>query len=149
MVVRGGDVHDAVHHDGRGFHRLQHLGLKAESRLELVDVVGVDLLRGVVAHLLRRVCAAALTVLTASSVQGQAASNPAVNAQLLLAARQSDMAQLERMLAAGSDVNLASLERVTRLIAACYDGQADLVTLLLQAGARTDPIDQMKKTAAV
>ena len=27
VVVRGGDVHDPVDHDGRGFHRLEHLGL--------------------------------------------------------------------------------------------------------------------------
>ena len=51
VVVRGGDVHDAVDHDRRGLHRLQHFGLEHERRLELGHVRGIDLRGRVVARL--------------------------------------------------------------------------------------------------
>ena len=51
MVVGGCHVHDAVHHDGRCFHRLTHFGLECEDGLELFDVTRVDLLAGVKARL--------------------------------------------------------------------------------------------------
>jgi len=58
---------------------------------------------------------------------------------LLIACERGSEALAARMLAAGTDVNLASLERVTPLMAASYGGFAPLVKSLLAAGAKTDP----------
>ena len=51
MVVRRCDVHDPVDHDGRGLHRLQHLGLKLKRRTQFGHVAAVDLLGRVVTRL--------------------------------------------------------------------------------------------------
>ncbi len=85
--------------------------------------------------LLWRVCAAALTVLTAFSVRAQAPSNPAVNAQLLVAARQSDMAQLERMLAQGAATNSRNRLGKTALLIAVEKSNLTMVKRLLAAGS--------------
>ena len=51
------------------------------------------------------------------------------------------------MLRAGADVHQASLEGVTPLMAASYGGHAAIVRDLLGAGARTEPLDRMRKDA--
>ena len=43
VIVRSGQEHDPVHHDGRRLHRLDHRGLEHEDRAELRDVAGIDL----------------------------------------------------------------------------------------------------------
>ena len=53
------------------------------------------------------------------------------------------------LLKAGADVNLASLEGVTPLMAASYGGHVLLARRLLDASALTAPIDRMKKPAIV
>src|SRR5262245_47426357 len=128
----------------------------------------------------RRVLLLALAAWAAGSAWPQAATNPNLNAQLLVAARNGDVAAVERALAQGAapnsrnrlgktalvlacekghaplaaalqraqvDVNLASLEGVTPLIACSYGGHAAIVRELLRAGARTEPMDRMHKTA--
>ena len=45
-------VHDAVDHDRRRLHRLEHGGLEHKRRLQLPDIATVDLIAGVVARLL-------------------------------------------------------------------------------------------------
>ena len=52
VVERGREEHHAVHHQRRGFHRLEHRGLERELDLELVHVAHADLRRGIVAGLL-------------------------------------------------------------------------------------------------
>jgi ankyrin repeat protein len=112
----------------------------------------------------------------------QAESNPSVNAQLLVAARNTDAEavkkSLERgavpnsrnrlgktslyisieknrmdiahmLIAAGADVNLPSLEKVTPLIAASYAGSLPFVDLLLKQGAKHEPTDRLHKSALV
>jgi ankyrin repeat protein len=123
-----------------------------------------------------------VAVLGLQAALAQAPSNPNLNAQLLVAARQGDLpavkAALARgaepssrnglgktalvmalekgqdelaltMLEAGTDVNLATVERVTPLMTASYVGSAALVQRLLAKGARWDPVDRMGKPAAL
>ena len=59
------------------------------------------------------------------------------------------MALARAALAAGADVNLASVESVTPLMAACYGGNVDLVRDLRGAGARTGALDRLHKPAIV
>jgi uncharacterized protein len=82
----------------------------------------------------RHVFCAALTVLTIEAAQAQAASNPAVNAQLLVAARQNDMAQLERMLAQGAAPNSRNRLGKTALLIAVEKGNLRMAARLLEAG---------------
>ena len=84
---------------------------------------------------LRRSFCAALMLLAAGFAQAQAASNPAVNAQLLVAARQSDMAQLERMLAQGAAPNSRNRLGKTALLIAVEKGNLRMATRLLEAGS--------------
>ena len=58
-----------------------------------------------------------------------------------------DIAKL--MLKAGADVNLASLEKVTPLIAASYAGADQMVDLLLAHGAKLEEEDRLHKSALV
>lgn len=83
----------------------------------------------------RRSFCATLMLLAAGFAQAQAASNPAVNAQLLVAARQSDMAQLERMLAQGAAPNSRNRLGKTALLIAVEKGNLRMATRLLEAGS--------------
>jgi len=126
----------------------------------------------------------ALACLTAfmSPAWGQSESNPSVNAQLLVAARNTDAEGVKKsldrgaapnsrnrlgktslylsieknridiakmLIAAGADVNMASLEKVTPLIAASYAGSLPLVDLLLEHGAAHEATDRLHKSALV
>ncbi len=51
VVERRRDVHDAVHDDRRGFEAVHDLGLEDPCRTKVLDVVRVDLRRGVVPRL--------------------------------------------------------------------------------------------------
>ena len=117
-----------------------------------------------------------------SSAWAQAESNPNVNAQLLVAARNTDADAVKQslarsavpnsrnrlgktslyisieknrmdiahmLIAAGADVNLPSLEKVTPLIAASYAGSLPFVDLLLKQGAKHEPTDRLHKSALV
>jgi len=117
-----------------------------------------------------------------SPAWAQAESNPSVNAQLLVAARNTDAAAVKQsldrgavpnsrnrlgktslyiaiekdrmdiahmLIAAGADVNLPSLEKVTPLIAASYAGSLPFVDLLLKQGAKHEPTDRLHKSALV
>lgn len=112
----------------------------------------------------------------------QSESNPSVNAQLLVAARNTDADAVKKsldrgaapnsrnrlgktslyisieknridiahmLIAAGADVNLPSLEKVTPLIAASYAGSLPFVDLLLKQGAKHEPTDRLHKSALV
>ena len=43
VVIRSGEEHDAVHDDGRGFHRLHHRSLEHEGGAKFPDVARIDL----------------------------------------------------------------------------------------------------------
>ncbi len=123
-----------------------------------------------------------LAVLPWQATLAQAPSNPSLNAQLLVAARQGDLPAVKAALArgaepssrngqgktalvmaaekgqvdlaltmieAGTDVNLATVERVTPLMTASYVGTAVVVQGLLKKGARWEPVDRMGKPAAL
>ena len=51
VAERGGDVHDPVHYDGRGLHRLLHLGLENPGRPQSCNIAGRNLLVRIVALL--------------------------------------------------------------------------------------------------
>ena len=124
------------------------------------------------------VCCAGL----AAPAWAQSESNPSVNAQLLVAARNTDIEAVKKsldrgaipnsrnrlgktslyiaiekncidiakmLIAAGADVHLPSLEKVTPLIAASYAGSLPLVDLLLNNGAKHEPTDRLHKSALV
>ena len=74
---------------------------------------------------------------------------PAGKTVLLVAAERGDLAMATAAMAAGADVNLASINRVTPLMAASYAGQVDLVKALLAAGAQVDLQDHLHKPAMV
>jgi ankyrin repeat protein len=118
----------------------------------------------------------------AAPAWAQSESNPSVNAQLLVAARNTDIEAVKKsldrgaapnsrnrlgktslyisieknridiakmLIAAGADVHLPSLEKVTPLIAASYAGSLPLVDLLLNNGAKHQPTDRLHKSALV
>lgn len=53
------------------------------------------------------------------------------------------------LIAAGADVYLPSLEKVTPLIAASYAGSLPFVDVLLKQGAKHEPTDRLHKSALV
>ncbi len=68
---------------------------------------------------------------------------------LMMAAENGWTALAELMVNAKTNVNLASLDRVTPLMAASYVGDAKIVTLLLATGADPKPLDRMTKSAMI
>jgi hypothetical protein len=68
---------------------------------------------------------------------------------LFLAIEKNRMDIVQMMINAGGDVNLASLEKVTPLIAASYAGNADIVQLLIDKGAKLEEVDRLRKSALV
>jgi len=123
-----------------------------------------------------------LALSLAQQAWAQSESNPSVNAQLLVAARNTDAEAVKKsldrgaapnsrnrlgktslyisieknridiakmLIAAGADVNLPSLEKVTPLIAASYAGSLPFVDLLLQHNAAHDATDRLHKSALV
>lgn len=78
---------------------------------------------------MRRLClslVAAAAVLNLNSLAfAQTASNPNLNAQLLVAARQSDLSALDRALERGAAPNSRNRLGKTALLIACEKGQAD------------------------
>ena len=124
----------------------------------------------------------ALLIGLAASAFAQNDSTFSLNAQLLVAARQSDIEGVQQSLArgalansrnrlgktalfmaieknqmeifsmmlnAGTDVNLASLEKVNPLIAASYSGNANMVSQLIAKGAKLEEEDRLHKSALV
>src|SRR5665213_345575 len=73
--------------------------------------------------------------LAAVPVQAQAPGNPNLNAQLLVAARQSDVARVERALAQGAAPNSRNRLGKTALLLASEKGNVELVERLLGGGA--------------
>lgn len=68
---------------------------------------------------------------------------------LNLAAARGNTEMADMLLAARPDVNLANLAGVTPLMAASYAARPEMVRKFLAAGARIEPIDRMKKNAAI
>ena len=68
---------------------------------------------------------------------------------LMMAIEKNQTAIFQLMLDAGTDVNLASLEKVTPLIAASYAGQVDMVKKLIAKGAKLEEEDRLHKSALV
>ena len=66
-----------------------------------------------------------------------------------MASEKGNLALADAMLQAGADVNLASLEGVTPLMAACYGGYLAVAQRLIAAGAHTEPIDRLHRSAMV
>ncbi len=51
MIERGRDIHHAIDHDRRSFHRVDDVGLEDPGRPKLADVASVDLPRRIVTRL--------------------------------------------------------------------------------------------------
>ena len=64
----------------------------------------------------------------------QAASNPSLNAQLLVGARQGDLAQVERVLAAGASPSSRNRIGKTALLIAAEKGNLAIVEAMLRRG---------------
>lgn len=71
------------------------------------------------------------------------------NSALNLAAARGDEAMADLLLAARADVQVPNLSGVTPLMSAAYAGRPALVQKLLAAGARIEPVDRVKKNAAI
>lgn len=82
----------------------------------------------------------------ASPAAAQAPTNPNLNAQLLVAARQSDAARVERALAQGAAPNSRNRLGKTALLMAAEKGDLALAERLLAAGS--EPVNQLP-TASV
>jgi len=65
----------------------------------------------------------------------QAETNPNLNAQLLVAARNNDVAAVEHALAQGAAPNSRNRLGKSALLMACEKGQSELAATLLRAGA--------------
>ena len=74
-------------------------------------------------------------VVATSAAQAQAPSNPNLNAQLLVGARQNDMAQVERVLAQGAAPNSRNRLGKSALVLAAEKGNLPLANRMLEAGA--------------
>lgn len=68
---------------------------------------------------------------------------------LNMAASKGNEALVEVLLRAGADVNLANISGVTPLMGAAFKGQPSIVRRLMAAGARLDPVDRVRKNAAI
>ncbi|HEY8707001.1 MAG TPA: ankyrin repeat domain-containing protein, partial [Burkholderiaceae bacterium] len=79
-------------------------------------------------------CAAAIA-LPMAGAHAQAASNPNLNAQLLVGARQDDIAHVERVLAQGAVPNSRNRLGKTALLLACEKGNLPLAEVMLRSGA--------------
>ena len=71
-----------------------------------------------------RACVAVLLALAGGSAWPQAESNPNLNAQLLVAARNNDVAAVERALSQGAAPNSRNRLGKSALLMACEKGQA-------------------------
>ena len=56
---------------------------------------------------------------------------------------------MKALIEKGADVNLATLDKTTPLMAAAYDGHLDIVALLLERGADVNAKDQIQLTAVM
>ena len=68
---------------------------------------------------------------------------------LNMAAAKGHVALVEVLLKSGADVNLANLSGVTPLMSAVFAGHAGIVRTFLDSGAKVEPLDRVKKNAAV
>lgn len=68
---------------------------------------------------------------------------------LFMSIEKDHMGIFKMMLDGGADVNLASLEKVTPLIAASYAGNHRMVALLIEKGAKLEEEDRLHKSALV
>ena len=83
---------------------------------------------------LARLCVLGLALQT-HAANAQTPGNPAINAQLLVGARQNDLAQVERVLAQGAAPNSRNRLGKTALLIAAEKGNLALATRMLSVGA--------------
>ena len=86
-------------------------------------------------HAFLRTLGVALLLLAWVPAMGQAASHTSLNAQLLVAARQSDTAAVQQALARGAAVDSRNRLGKTVLMIAAENGQLALAAVALKAGA--------------
>src|SRR5678816_2372662 len=77
----------------------------------------------------------ALALAAPFAAGAQAPSNPTLNAQLLVGARQGDLAQVERVLAAGASPSSRNRLGKTALLLAAEKGNLAIVEAMLKSGA--------------
>ena len=67
---------------------------------------------------------------------------------LNMAAAKGNIALADALMKADADVNLANLAGVTPLMGAAFSANAEILQKLLAKGAKTEPVDRVKKNAA-
>lgn len=75
--------------------------------------------------------------------------NPALNEELIVAARKSNVEAVKTLLAKGADVNAKTEYGATPLFFACDRGNVEIVKLLLAAGADIDARDTFYKSTPI
>ncbi|HSC01068.1 MAG TPA: ankyrin repeat domain-containing protein, partial [Burkholderiaceae bacterium] len=101
------------------------------------DIKSLRELKPLAAGITRRLALIGTSVITlprAGAAWAQAATNPNLNAQLLVAARNNDLASVQRALADGAAPNSRNRLGKTALLMACEKGQAPLASTMLRAG---------------
>ncbi len=76
-------------------------------------------------------------------------ANPALNEELITAARKSNVEAVKTLLAKGADVNAKTEYGATPLFFACDRGNVEIVKLLLAAGADIDTRDSFYKSTPI
>lgn len=121
---------------------LAHGPAWAQKGVELVNPNG-ELVLAAKAGRLERV----LTLLAEGAAVNSRDRNG--DSPLNMAASKGNEAMVEALLRAQADVNLANLAGVTPLMGAAFSGKAQIVRQLLAAGARPEPLDRVRKNAAI
>lgn len=67
---------------------------------------------------------------------------------LNMAAAKGNIALADALMKADADVNLANVAGVTPLMGAAFSANAEILQKLLAKGAKTEPVDRVKKNAA-
>jgi uncharacterized protein len=119
-------------------HCLPIYSLRCSIRDEATDTMTIHVRPPWFAGALPRAVLIAIALATSFGADAQAPTNPSLNAQLLVGARQGDLAQVERVLAAGAAPSSRNRLGKTALLLAAEKGNLAIVEAMLKSGADVD-----------